>query len=87
MALDPDVYPKNAEGHDRDESTTGQCHQRSERGERHGNVRATLARECDGKKLAGLANRMIRASEEEIAGSLQANRRDELLFLLRQEVE
>jgi transposase len=50
-------------------------------------VRAILAGERDGKQLAGLANRMIRASEEEIAQSLQGNWRDELLFLLRQEVE
>jgi transposase len=50
-------------------------------------VRAILAGERDGKRLAGLANRMIRASAEEIAQSLQGNWRDELLFLLRQEVE
>jgi transposase len=50
-------------------------------------VRAILAGERDGKKLAGLANRMIRASAQEIAQSLQGNWRDELLFLLRQEVE
>lgn len=50
-------------------------------------VRAILAGERDGKKLAGLADPRIRASAEEIAQSLQGNWREELLFLLRQEVE
>lgn len=50
-------------------------------------VRAILAGERDGEKLAMLANRMIRASKEDIARSLQGNWREELLFLLRQEVE
>jgi transposase len=50
-------------------------------------VRAILAGERDGKKLAGLADSRVRASTEEIAQSLQGNWRDELLFLLRQEVE
>jgi transposase len=50
-------------------------------------VRAILAGERDGDKLAKLANRMIRASAQDIARSLQGNWREELLFLLRQEVE
>ena len=50
-------------------------------------VRAILAGERDGEKLAMLANRMIRASKEDIARSLQGNWREELLFLLQQEVE
>jgi transposase len=50
-------------------------------------VRAILAGERDGETLANLANRMIRASKKDIARSLQGNWREELLFLLRQEVE
>ena len=50
-------------------------------------VRAILAGEHDANILARLANSMIRASTEEIARSLQGNWRDELLFVLRQEVE
>jgi hypothetical protein len=50
-------------------------------------VRAILSGERDGETLANLANRMIRASKEDIASSLQGNWREELLFLLRQEVE
>ena len=50
-------------------------------------VRAILSGERDGEKLANLANRMIRASKEDIARSLQGNWREELLFLLRQEVD
>lgn len=50
-------------------------------------VRAILAGERDPHRLAQLRNYRVRASEEEIAQSLEGNWRKELLFALRQEVE
>lgn len=46
-------------------------------------IEAILAGERDGKKLAELKNRRIRASKETIAKSLEGNWRPELLFALQ----
>jgi transposase len=50
-------------------------------------VRAILAGERDPRKLAELSDPRIDASKEEIAKSLEGNWRQELLFVLQQEVE
>ena len=50
-------------------------------------VRAIVAGERDGRKLAGMRDRRIQASEEEIARSLEGNWQDDLLFLMQQEQE
>ena len=50
-------------------------------------VRAILAGERDGAKLAKLKNLRIRASDEEIVKSLRGNWREEHLFALKQAVE
>lgn len=50
-------------------------------------IRAILAGERDGAKLAKLKNMRIRASEDEIAKSLRGNWREEHLFALKQAVE
>jgi transposase len=50
-------------------------------------IRAILAGERDGAKLAKLKNLRIRASDEEIVKSLQGNWREEHLFALKQAVE
>ena len=47
-------------------------------------LRAIIAGERDGAKLAKMKNARIRASEEEIAKSLQGNWREEHLFALKQ---
>jgi transposase len=49
-------------------------------------VRAILAGERDPAKLAQLRNRRIKATEEEVARSLEGNWREDLLFELRQAV-
>jgi transposase len=48
-------------------------------------VRAILAGERDGRKLAALRDGRIQASEEEIARSLEGNWQEDLLFILKQE--
>jgi transposase len=50
-------------------------------------VRAIVAGERDPWKLAKLSDPRIRASQEEIARSLEGNWRPELLFVLQQELE
>jgi transposase len=50
-------------------------------------IRALLAGERDGRKLAKLRDGRICASEEEIAQSLEGNWREDVLFELRQVVE
>jgi len=50
-------------------------------------VRAIVAGERDSWKLAELSDPRIRASKEEIAKSLEGNWRQELLFVLQQEVQ
>lgn len=50
-------------------------------------VQAILAGERDGCKLAALRDGRIRATEEEIARSLEGNWQDDLLFILKQEQE
>jgi len=50
-------------------------------------VRAIVAGERDSWKLAELSDPRIHASKEEIAKSLEGNWRQELLFVLQQEVE
>ena len=50
-------------------------------------VRAIVAGERDPWKLAELSNPRIRASKEEIARSLEGNWRQELLFVLQQELQ
>jgi len=50
-------------------------------------VRAIVAGERDPRRLAELSDRRIHASKEEIAKSLEGNWRQELLFVLQQEVE
>ena len=50
-------------------------------------VRAIVAGERDPWKLAELSNPRIRASKEEIAKSLEGNWRQELLFVLQQELQ
>ena len=49
-------------------------------------IRAVLEGERDGHRLAALRDGRIRASEQEIAASLEGNWRDELLFVLAQNV-
>src|SRR5260370_13201220 len=49
-------------------------------------IQAILAGERDRYKLADLANFRIQASREEIARSLEGNWRNELLFILQQEL-
>src|ERR1700757_2535241 len=48
-------------------------------------VRAILAGECDPYELAALRNWRVKASEEEIARSLEGNWQEDLLFVLQQE--
>ncbi|MBL8227610.1 MAG: IS110 family transposase [Bryobacterales bacterium] len=48
-------------------------------------VKAILAGKRDGRELAQLRDGRIKASEEEIAASLEGNWQDDLLFLLKQE--
>src|SRR6476646_8590347 len=50
-------------------------------------VNAIVAGERDGRKLAALRDGRIRASEEEIAQSLEGNWQEDLLFVLKQEQE
>jgi transposase len=50
-------------------------------------VRAILRGDRDPRKLAELSDPRIHASKEEIAKSLEGNWREELLFVLQQEVE
>jgi hypothetical protein len=50
-------------------------------------VRAIVAGEHDPRKLAELSDPRIHASKEEIAKSLEGNWRQDLLFVLHQEVE
>jgi transposase len=50
-------------------------------------IKAILAGERDGWKLAALRDGRIRASEEEIARSLEGNWQEDLLFVLKQEQE
>lgn len=50
-------------------------------------VKAILAGERDGRELAALRDGRIKASEEEIARSLEGNWQEDLLFLLKQEQE
>jgi transposase len=50
-------------------------------------VRAILIGDRDPRKLAELSDPRIHASKEEIAKSLEGNWREELLFVLQQEVE
>lgn len=50
-------------------------------------IRAILAGERDPKKLAELRDWRIKASEEEVARSLEGNWREDMLFELRQAVE
>jgi transposase len=50
-------------------------------------VRAILLGERDPRKLAELSDPRIHASKEQIAKSLEGNWREELLFVLQQEVE
>src|SRR5215468_3060142 len=48
-------------------------------------VKAILAGERDPYQLAALRDRRVKASEEEIAGSLEGNWQEDLLFVLQQE--
>src|SRR3989442_12693257 len=50
-------------------------------------LQAILGGERDGQKLAALRDGRIKASEEEIARSLEGNWREDLLFVLKQEQE
>ncbi len=50
-------------------------------------IRAIVAGDRDPRKLAGLSERRVHASQEEIAKSLEGNWRPELLFVLQQEVD
>jgi transposase len=50
-------------------------------------IRAIVAGDRDPRKLAGLSDRRVHASQEEIAKSLEGNWRPELLFVLQQEVD
>lgn len=50
-------------------------------------VKAILAGKRDGRELAQLRDGRIKASEEEIARSLEGNWQEDLLFLLKQEQE
>jgi hypothetical protein len=50
-------------------------------------LRAIVKGERDGRQLAALRHYRIEASEEDIAKSLQGNWREELLFVLRQELD
>lgn len=50
-------------------------------------IRAILEGERDPRKLAQLRDRRVRASEEEVAHSLQGNWREDVLFELKQVVE
>lgn len=50
-------------------------------------VKAILAGERDGRKLAALRDGRIKATEEEIARSLEGNWQEDLLFILKQEQE
>jgi transposase len=50
-------------------------------------IRAILQGERDPRKLAQLRDRRVRASEEEVAQSLQGNWREDVLFELKQVVE
>ena len=50
-------------------------------------IHAILQGERDSYELAALCNPNVRASEEEIARSLEGNWQDDLLFMLKQEQE
>ena len=50
-------------------------------------IRAIVAGDRDPRKLAGLSDRRVHASQEEIAKSLEGNWRPELLFVLQQEID
>jgi transposase len=49
-------------------------------------IRAILKGECDARKLAKLCDRRVKASEEEVARSLEGNWREDMLFELKQAV-
>jgi len=49
-------------------------------------VRAIIAGERDAQRLAGFRDPRVKASQEEIAKSLEGNWRPELIFLLQQEM-
>jgi len=48
-------------------------------------IKAILQGERDGGELATLCDRRVQASQEEVAGSLEGNWQDDLLFVLQQE--
>ena len=50
-------------------------------------LRAIIAGERDGLKLAKFRDPRVKASEDEIAKSLEGNWRPELIFILQQEME
>src|SRR5580704_7968177 len=48
-------------------------------------IKSILQGERDGGELAALCDRRVQASQEEVAGSLDGNWQDDLLFVLQQE--
>ena len=76
----------HAEKHGHDEPPVVECDQRYNRSNGASDPSAILAGERHAKKLAKLRDRRIKATEEEVARSLEANWREYMLFELRQAV-
>ena len=81
-----DLHSTNAESADADEHTISECDQRSERSD-WTDDRTIVGGERDPRKLAELSHPRIQARRGQIAESLEGNWRQELIFVLQQEIE
>ncbi len=82
------AYSADAEGADADEPPVGQCVERCERNDRTSHHQGHSGRrrgERDPHKLAAFRDCRVKASEEQIARSLEGNWQEDLLFVLKQE--
>ena len=81
------MHTAHAENADADECATRQCNQRYQWSHRYGNLAHNVAGERDPNKLASRKNSLIRATQAQIAQSLEGDWREELLFVLEQSLE
>ena len=79
------AYSADAEGADADESAVGQCVDDISGATGQAIIKAILAGEHDAHKLAEFRDPRVKASEEQIAQSLEGNWQPDLLFVLKQE--
>jgi len=82
-----DLRAAHAESADANEYSAGQCDQRSERSDRTVDCAGHRCRERDPWKLAELSHPRIQSSRADTAKSLEGTWRQELIFVLQQELE